>query len=392
MQGFKGEIIATAATFELAKLVLKDTARLQEEDAARAKRRARKGMRGGREDAEALYGPEDLEALFVRFGRAAEYGKALELSQDLRITFRDAGHILGSASLLVEAQEKGHGRRIVFSGDLGSPMHPVVRDPEPCPQADFVVMESTYGGRRHRTMLETSVEFFGAIRNTLDQGGNVVIPTFALERAQEILYGLREGLEHGILPSSMKVFVDSPLAGSATEVFRRHPECFDDHARAVLQRIADPFAFPGLSFTRDREESKAINSLRGGAVILAGAGMCTGGRVLHHLHHLLPRSECAVVFVGFAAAGTPARAIIEGAKTVRILGDEIPVRARIHTINGFSGHADHKVLTGWLASSGNPENVFLVHGDPEALQALRVDLETSGKKVCVPALHQGYDL
>lgn len=388
-QGFRGEILATAATFELARLVLEDSARLQEEEAERAKRHPE---RHPVQHEEPLYDSEAVEMARQRFGREAAYGQALELAPGLRVTFLDGGHILGSASLLIEAQEGATARRIIFSGDIGSPNHPIINDPTPCPEADFVVMETTYGGRRHRSPLETAEEFFGALRSTLDGGGNVLIPTFALERAQEILYGLREGLAHGILPASMRVFVDSPMASSATQIFGRHVECYDEHAKGVLAAKVDPFAFGGLTFTRDRTESKAINDVPRGAVILAGSGMCTGGRVMHHLERLLPRPECAIVFVGYAAQGTPARAIIEGAQHIRLFGGEVPVRARIFTINGFSGHADHDGLLKWHAPSGRAARTFLVHGDPEAIAALGKDLAAQGTAVEVPALHQAYEL
>ena len=386
-QGFQGKVVCTAATKELARLVLMDTARLQEEDAERAKRHQGRGNRYGHLPEEPLYTSLDVEAALARFSMDVPYDKPVQLTGDLKATFQDAGHILGSASVLVEAG----GQRVVFSGDVGSPQHPIVRDPVPCPAADVVVMETTYGGRTHRGVMETAKEFFQVVSNTVKAGGNVVVPTFALERAQEVVYGIREGLEHQRLPAGLRVFMDSPMATSATEIFRKHPECFDQEALDVL-RERDPFGFKGLTFTRDRLESKAINEVSSGAVILAGAGMCTGGRVLHHLEQLLPRPECAVVFVGYAANGTPARSLVDGARTLKLFGQEVPVRAQIHTINGFSGHGDHGTLLKWHEGSGQSALTFLVHGEPKAAQAMQKDLELKGLKTQIPLLHQEFEI
>jgi len=390
-QGFRGQVICTAPTRELARMVLLDTARLQEEEVARTQRRKARGQRIHGMEEEALFDSQDVEEAYARFAGDADYGKTLEIAPNVAATFQDAGHILGSASILVEAKIKGSARRLVFSGDIGSPRHPIVNDPVPAPEADIVVMETTYGGRHHRGVMETAKEFFEAITATVKAGGNVVVPTFALERAQEVIYGIREGLEHKRLPEGLKVFVDSPMATSATEIFRAHPECYDSHARMVLKE-RDPFDFPGLSYTRDRNESKAINAVRSGAVILAGAGMCTGGRVQHHLEQLLPRRECAVIFVGYAAHGTPARAMIDGAKSLRLFGQEVPVLAKIHTINGFSGHGDHATLMQWHGERAKPGLTFLVHGEAERAQAVREDLEGRGFACEYPTPHQAFEL
>jgi metallo-beta-lactamase family protein len=389
-QGFKGKVICTSATQELARMVLLDTAHLQEEEVARTQRRKARGQRIHGMAEEPLYDTLDVEEACARFAGIAEYGQRFEFLPNLAATFQDAGHILGSASILLEAKGNGKSLRAVFSGDLGSPGHPIVNDPVPAPEADAVIIETTYGGRSHRGVMETAKEFFDVITETVEGGGNVVVPTFALERAQEIIYGIREGLERGRLPQWLKVFVDSPMATSATEVFRAHPECFDSHARMVL-KDRDLFDFPGLSFTRDRNESKAINAVRSGAVILAGSGMCTGGRVQHHLEQLLPRPDCAIVFVGYAANGTPARTIIDGAKTLRLFGQEVPIHAKVHTINGFSGHGDHATLMKWHGQSAKQGVTFLVHGEAERAQAMRTDLEGRGFACEYPAPHEGFE-
>jgi metallo-beta-lactamase family protein len=230
-------------------------------------------------------------------------------------------------------------------------------------------METTYGDRRHRSVADSVAELFAAIGAAVKRGGNVVIPSFALERTQELLFFLRAGIAAQQLPAGLQVLVDSPMAQSAIEVYRRHTECFDDEARALVESGSGPFDMPGLHFTREREESMAINRITGGAVIIAGSGMCTGGRVRHHLIHNLANPAAAVVFVGYAAAGTPARRIIDGAPSVRLLGEEVAVRARIHTVNGFSAHADQAELLHWHAAAGGEAQTILVHGEVQAMEA-----------------------
>jgi metallo-beta-lactamase family protein len=253
-----------------------------------------------------------------------------------------------------------------------------------------VVMESTYGDRDHRPMESSVAELLAAIRRTLGRGGNVVIPTFALERAQELLFVLRQGREVGKLPPSLPVFLDSPMAISATQIYRRHPDDLRPDLAAQIVQGRDPFALPGLRFVEEASESMALNAVRSGAVIMAGSGMCTGGRVRHHLRHNLGHADCSIIFVGFAARGTLARIIIDGARTVKLFGDEIPVRAQIHTINGFSAHAGRSDLIDWHSRTGRPEVTFLVHGEDEARAALANGLGTG--RVEQPILHQHYDI
>jgi metallo-beta-lactamase family protein len=275
-RGFGGEIIATAATRDLTRLVLLDAAHLQEEEARyHAWLRERRDEKS--ENGEPLYSLLDALDVFDRFGRNADYGKALELAPGLRVTFFDAGHILGSASVLVEVFEGGGVRKILFSGDIGNYGRPLLGDPAPPGHVDAVVMETTYGDRQHRSLSSSIDEFYEALNASFRRGGNVVIPTFALERAQELLFYMRQGVEQNKLPPSMPVFLDSPMAISATEIFRKHPECCgSDTARLLAEKI-DPFRPPGLRFCRETAESIALNAIRGGAVIMAGSGMCTGG-------------------------------------------------------------------------------------------------------------------
>jgi metallo-beta-lactamase family protein len=387
-RGFRGEIITTSASRELARLVMLDAAGLQEEEAAWLNKKAQRRDRP--HSVQPLYTVLDALDSMDRFGRVAQYDRPIEITDGVRATFIDAGHILGSASVFLELSDRGRHRSLLFSGDLGANGRRLLRDPAKPPAADVVVMETTYGDRVHKPLEPSIAELYEAILETFARGGNVIIPTFALERAQELLFCLREGVEAGSLPASMQVFLDSPMAISATEIFRRHPDCYEPEVKALFRDGRDPFALPGLHFTRETAASMALNRVAGGAVILAGSGMCTGGRVLHHLKHNLWRKDSSVVFVGFAAHGTPARRIIDGATSVRIFREEIPVRAKIHTIGGFSAHGDCDELLAWWRATGNPARTVLVHGDPEAMQAFAGLL--GGTQVSMPALHESMDL
>ncbi len=388
-RGFRGEIITTAASRELARLVMLDAAHLQEEDAEWQNRKARRHNRQA-EGIEPLYDTLDALNALDYFGRTVRLGEPLDLDDYVRVTFLDAGHILGSACILVEA---GHGKgkkRILFSGDLGQGNRPILRDPADPPQADIVVMESTYGDRPHKQLDPSIHELYDAIKDTFQRGGNVIIPSFALERSQEILYYLRQGVHDGVLPGSMQVFLDSPMAISATEIFQRHPECYNEETAKLFGSGRDPFGLPGLHMTRETAESMAINRISGGAVIIAGSGMCTGGRVRHHLKHNLWRRDSSIVFVGYAAVGTLGRRIVDGAKSVRLFGEDLPVHAKVYTIGGFSAHADNQRLLQWHRQTGNPETTFLVHGEPEAMQALAGQLHSH--RVVMPKKHESFDI
>jgi metallo-beta-lactamase family protein len=323
------------------------------------------------------------------FGRSAAYQAPIQLAPGLTATFFDAGHILGSASIYLELQENGHKKTIVFSGDLGNAGRPLLRTPHVPHKADAVVIETTYGDRLHKALPDSIEELYVAIDETFQRGGNVIIPTFALERAQEILYFLREGVLNKRLPATMQVFLDSPMAISATEIFEHHPECYAAEVAELFREGRDPFHLPGLRFTRETADSMAINRITGGAVIMAGSGMCTGGRVRHHLQHNLWRNNASIVFVGYAAERTLARLIIDGAETVRLFREDIPVRAKIHTINGFSAHADQAELLAWHKEI-EPDVTFLVHGEPAAMQQFAPLLK--GQQVEMPQLHQSYQI
>lgn len=373
-EGFKGRIFATGATRDLARIVMLDAASLQEEDARHSQRH---GRRGDEPASEPLYTLDDALHAMDFFADPVPYGEDVAVTDGIRARFLDAGHILGSASILLTLDDGAQQRSMVFSGDLGDPGRPILRSPAPAPAADYAVIETTYGNRLHRSLPDSVDELHRAVRETVARGGNVVIPTFALERAQEVLYYLHQGVRDGKLPPGIQVFLDSPMAISATEIFRRHPECFGDAFRQELQQ-GDPFALPHLRFTRDASESMAINTIESGAVILAGSGMCTGGRVRHHLKHNLWREKSSIVFVGYAAEGTLARRIVDGAPTVKIFGEEIRVRAQVWTINGFSAHADQANLLAWLGTSPR-RKVLLVHGEYEAgMRAMAEKLDALG--------------
>ena len=388
-RGFHGEIITTAASRELARLVMVDSAHLQEEEVKHREHRSK--HHGKHKQTEApLYSILDAFLALDYFGRVARYGEPLQLALGIRATFIDAGHILGSSSVFLELEEKGQQRSVLFSGDLGNSGRPLLRDPATPPHADVVVMETTYGDRLHKPFQPSVEEFYAAITDTFKRGGNVIIPTFALERAQELLFFLREGVGKNLLPHSMQVFLDSPMAISATEIFQRHPDCYDEETAQLFRDGKDPFYLQGLHFTRDAPDSIAINNIAGGAVIMAGSGMCTGGRIRHHLQNNISREECSIVFVGFAAAATLARKIIDGEKEVKIYGVNIPVLAKIFTINGFSAHADQAELLAWHKKIDNPKRTFLVHGEQETMRKFAGKL--TGTEVVMPALNESFEL
>lgn len=381
-RGFEGEIICTSATRDLTRLVLLDSAHLHEEE---ARWRRRKGGRDG-----PLYDTLDALSSLDRFGRTAAYGTPLDIGPGLSATFYDAGHILGSASIAIDVTEGGRRTRLLFSGDIGPRERPLLNPPAPPSDADIVVIESTYGDRDHRSLEASVTEFLDAVNEADSRGGNVLIPTFALERAQELLFYLREGRRDGRLPANMNVFLDSPMAISATRLFARHPDSMKPEIAALLHDGTDPFRLPGVHFTREASESMALNRIRSGAVIMAGSGMCTGGRIRHHLRYNLGHADCSVIFVGFAAEGTLARIIIDGARTVKLFGEDIPVRATIHTINGFSAHAGRRELLDWHARTGKPARTFLVHGEDRGRAALAKAL--SDTRVETPEPHSVYDI
>jgi metallo-beta-lactamase family protein len=389
-QGFKGPIYTHAASIDLASLVLEDAARLQVEDVRQKRQRHDREGRRSPHPYEPLYLPEDARRTMAQF-RAVKFDEPLQLPGDVRVTWREAGHILGSAMLEVHAD----GRRILFSGDLGMPDKPLIRDPAPPPPADVVILESTYGNREHDRTRTVEDQLAPIISTAVERGGNVLIPTFAIERAQELLFHLNNLLAEDRIPHVL-AFLDSPMAVDATHLFTQHRDLLDDHARAMLARRDDPLSFPGLMLCRSVAQSKAINRVRGTAVIMAGAGMCTGGRIKHHLERNLPREESAVIFVGYQSQGTLGRDIANArpGDSVRIFNHAVPVRASISQISGMSAHADRPALLRWLGQlQQRPRQVHLTHGEASVSQQLAEDIQRQiGCAADVPEYGQVIDI
>ena len=391
-EGFSGPIIATPATRELLPIILLDSAHIQEEDAAfKRKRHAREGRRGPYPEIP-LYTARDAEQVFPLVTPVA-YGEERPLGDGCAVKLHDAGHILGSAMAEVVWRENGDERRIIFSGDIGQRGKPFVRDPSVFTQADYIVMESTYGDREHDDPRAVDEMLAEAVNRTLRRGGNVVIPTFAMERAQDLLYYLsRLTAEQRVPP--LLAFLDSPMAVEITDVFEKHREFMDKETQALFRSGQQPLRFPGLQLVRTTEESKAINSLRRACLIMAGSGMCTGGRIKHHLIHNIVRPESTILFVGYQARGTLGRLIADGRSPVRIHGEVYPVRAEVRQIQGFSAHAGRQGLLRWIGNFQKPpRRLFLTHGDPDVSEGLG-NLIREGRRwpVAVPGYLQDWSL
>ncbi|MEA3254046.1 MAG: MBL fold metallo-hydrolase [Chloroflexota bacterium] len=366
-EGFRGRIHCTRATSEIAHIILLDSAKLQQEDAEFKRKRHQREGRVGPHPEIPLYTTDDAEACFPLFSPTT-YGKPVQIGDGVVATFYDAGHILGSSMIKVVLSQDGETRTLLFSGDVGRWNKPILRDPTLFHEADYVLVESTYGDRLHEDQGTIADKLAGAIKSTLAAGGNILIPSFALERAQEILYYLNELLIEDRIPHLL-VFVDSPMAVSVTDVFRNHPELFDEDMTGLVQQGESPFQFPGLTMVRTVDQSKAINYIAGTSMIIAGSGMCTGGRIKHHLVKNISRPESTILFVGYQAAGTLGREIVSGTREVRIQGERRPVKARITQINGFSAHADRDELFRWLSGLQKPlRHLFITHGEAEAAQ------------------------
>lgn len=382
--GFAGPVHGTAATLDIARIVLRDSARLQAEDLAfKRARHAREGRRSPH-SYEPLYEAADVENC-VKHMQAAPYGQAVDVAPGITASFHESGHILGSSSVALRLTQGGAARTVVFSGDIGQWGAPIVRDPTTFVEADYVTVESTYGDRLHGDNRDIPAELARVVNETVARGGNLVIPSFAVERSQELVFHLHNLLRADRIPHLL-VFVDSPMAVQVTEVFRRHPELFDEETRAMLARGEHPCDFPGLVMCRSVEQSKAINRIRGSAVIIAGAGMCTGGRIKHHLASHLGDPRHTVLFVGYQASGTLGRLLVDGSPRVRIFGEQREVRARIERISGFSAHADRDALWRWLSGLRGPRGVFVTHGEENAATAFGALVrERTSWQVAVPS-------
>ena len=380
-RGFRGPIYANPACRDLVRILLADSATMQERDAERANRK--RAGDGRRPAAEPLYTLADAMDVLQQV-RTVPYGRAVEVMPGVELVFRDAGHILGSASVWLTLREGGLERRLAFSGDLGQYDTPILRDPEPGPGADLLLMESTYGARLHRERSDTLAEFGRILRDARRDGGNVLIPAFAVGRSQEILYELATHFDEWQL-GDWQVFLDSPMAIEATAVYWQHEELLDEAAAEWRERARALPPLPNLKFCRSAEESMQVNRITHGAIVIAGSGMCTGGRIVHHLKHNLARRECDVVFTGFQAQGTLGRAIVDGRELVRIQGSPVRVAARIHTLGGFSAHGDQHDLLRWYGAIPGRPPVWLVHGEPDAAAGLRDALRAEGASAEVAA-------
>jgi len=387
-QDFDQPIYCTAATAEITRIMLLDAGKLQEEDAEFKQRRHKKEKRKSKYPEIPLYTQEDAEAVFPLFS-PVKYGQPVEIGEGIEASFHDAGHVLGSSMVRLKIEQNGEQRIILFSGDIGRWSKPMLNDPTLFDEADYVVVESTYGDRLLEPLEDTAEEFAEIINATANKGGNIIIPSFALERSQEILYYLNKFRLEGRIPH-LPVFVDSPMAISITEVFGNYPQLFDGEMKKMLSQEKSPFDFPELKLTRTTEESKQLNQLTGSNIIIAGSGMCTGGRIKHHLVNNITREEATILFVGYQAFGTLGRYIVDGARSVRILGQHYPVRARIAQVHGFSAHADRDELIKWLSGLAKPpRRVFVTHGELKASKNLAgLVREGKGWETLVPRYRQ----
>lgn len=358
-EGFKGRIITTSATKDLLEIMLYDSAHIQESDTEWL---TRKALRAGKPPVIPLYTTEDVRNVMPLID-IKKYGEIFHIGNGIKYRFLDAGHILGSGTLELWFQDSLKEKKIVFSGDIGKKGNPIVKDPLNPVEADFIVMESTYGNRLHKPLKESIDELVDAVKTTIKRGGNVYIPSFAVGRAQDLLYILNNLVRKKRL-YNINVYLDSPLAQEATQIYLSHPECFDEDAKKLFT-TKDYNDSIKLHFVQSAQESMALNKIKSGIIVIAGSGMCEGGRIRHHLKHNLWRSECSVIFVGFQGKGTLGRKIVDGAKTVHILGEEIAVKASIYTINGFSAHADQAELIEWISFFKDSPEVFIVHGEEE---------------------------
>ena len=392
-EGFRGQIFATQATCDLCNIMLKDSAHIQEMEAEWKNRKAR---RAGKPEVEPLYTINDAQGVLTHFV-PCHYKDVLTLTDGLRIRFTDVGHLLGSASIEVWMEEEGVETKIVFSGDIGNKNKPLIKNPSYIDEADYVVMECTYGDRTHDRTHEHIEELAQILQETLDRGGNLVIPAFAVGRTQEILYFMRKIKEEKLIKGhdDFEVYVDSPLAVEATQVFTKNiMECYDEEAMDLVNRGINPIGFPGLKLSITSEDSKNINFDMTPKVIISAAGMCDAGRIRHHLKHNLWRPECTILFAGYQAVGTLGRSLLEGTQVVKLFGETIDVEAHIEKLDGISGHADMNGLITWVSAfKEKPSQVFLVHGDDDVCTSFAGLLHTDyGFETAAPFSGSVYDL
>ena len=383
--GFKGEIICTFATSDLCSIMLRDSAHIQESE---AEWRNRKALRSGAPLYEPLYTVQDAMNA-VALLAPIDYNQTIQLCEGIELRFTDVGHLLGSSCIEVWITEDGVSKKIVFSGDVGNIDQPIIKDPQHVDAADYLVIESTYGNRVHSTVKPDYIkDLTRVLRETFAKGGNVVIPSFAVGRTQELLYFIREIKKEGLVTGhgNFPVYIDSPLAIEATRIFKdTDPDCFDEDTRALLAQGIDPIQFPGLQVSVTSDESRMINADRVPKVIISASGMCEAGRIRHHLKHNLWRPECTILFVGYQAVGTLGRTLIDGAVNVKLFGETIDVQAEICQLTGLSGHADREGLLAWVnAFSPKPKRVFVIHGEDEVENIFAQTLTEQGFTACAP--------
>jgi metallo-beta-lactamase family protein len=390
-KGFRGPTYATSGTVDLCSVMLPDSGHIQEME---VERKNRKNIRSGKELLSPIYTVKDAEEC-INYFEKVDYNQDFQPAPGIKVRMLDAGHILGSAIIELWLQENGQETKFVFTGDLGRMDRPIVNDPTLIEEADYLVMESTYGNRFHDDAVDDNeLLLCETINNTFRRGGNVIIPAFAVDRTQDILLTLNKMMDEGkINPKS--VYVDSPLAIAATEIFCRYPQYFDQETTEFMEDYGScPFILPNLNYSRTTEESVALNKIKEGAIIISASGMADAGRIKHHLKHNLWRAECSVVFVGYQAQGTLGRCLVDGEKKVRIHGEQIMVNADIIMLEGYSAHADQSELINWLAGFKKfPQSVFVSHGEEESSLALaNLIKERFNAKTLVPSLGEAYDL
>ena len=392
VNGFNGPIITVEPSVELAEIVMRDSGRLHEEDAKYKKKRHQREGRKGPHPEDPLYTEQDAERA-VSLLRGVQYKESIPLNKNVTAHFHQAGHILGAASIEITAKENGQTKHIVFSGDVGQWDNPLLSDPQLLNRADYAIMESTYGDRLHKDNGDIDQQLERIIKDTASKGGNILIPTFAIERAQELLYHIGNLVRENRIPN-LPVFLDSPMAVDVTKVFHRHCGYLNEATRCDVARHVEALRFPGLRLTKSVEDSKAIAEIKGSAIIMAGSGMCTGGRIKHHLRANLTRPESSVLFVGYQAEGTLGRIILQGTNPVRIHGREWEVNAKLEQVHGLSAHGDREDLLKWLGGCEiPPKKLYLTHGETSAAEALAKRIrDEKGWDVDVPGYGHVADL
>ncbi|MCX7845421.1 MAG: MBL fold metallo-hydrolase [Dictyoglomaceae bacterium] len=380
--GFKGKIYAVLPTIELSEVLWLDTVKLMKEEVERINR---KNQRSGKPLIEPLYTEKEVEIAMKLF-EPVPYDEIIDF-KDINVRFRDSAHILGSSSLEIW----GDNIKIVFSGDLGQWESVMEGTPALIEQADYVVMESTYGDRLHKTLEETRKEFREVIEEAIKEKGKILIPSFVVDRAQRIIYELMLLEKEGVIPKDFPIFFDSPMGKKITEIYKKYSNLLSQEIQKYFLESEDPFFLQNLNYVSSVEESKSINTIESG-IVIAGSGMCTGGRILHHIKHNIWKENTHIIFVGYQAQGTLGRSIIDGVKKIHVMGEELSVNARIHTINGFSAHGDQKDLLSWVESFQTKPLFIITHGEPESAKALSLLLKSKGYESLIPSLGQSIDL